>query len=239
LIEMLASHGGDRPAVKDGYVDVLGDGELKWAHKSHRLFDRKLFPRVYERFWRPAVGRSFLGLAGPGQRRERELIMEMLSISRGERVIDVGCGPGNYTPYLAEVSESGLVVGIDGSRAMVATAAKRGGGDNLAYVVGDACALPFEDGSFDAACCVGVIHMVDRPMVALDEMIRVLAPGGRLAIFATRRRRRTETRVLRGIWFFGRDELTRAMEGRGLVDIQRRVVGRSQFVSARKAGGQA
>ena len=130
------------------------------------------------------------------------------------------------------------MVGIDGSRAMVATAAKRGGGDNLAYVVGDACALPFDDGSFDAACCVGVIHMVNRPMTALDEMIRVLAPGGRLIIFATRRRRRESARVSRGIWFFGRDELTRAMQERGLLDIDRRVVGRSQFVSARKAGGR-
>ena len=233
---MLASRDGARPTIEEGYVDALGDAELRWAHRSHRLFDRKLFPRVYERFWRPAVARAFLGLTGPRHRKEREMILGMLGVARGERTLDVGCGPGNYTSYLAQASQTGLVVGIDGSRAMIAAAAKRGGGDNLAYVVGDACSLPFDDGVFDAATCVGVIHMVNRPMAALDEMVRVLGPGGRLVIFATRRRRREEGRAWRGIWFFGRDELTDAMRERGLVNIERRVFRRSQFVSARKAG---
>ena len=83
LTDMLASHQGDRPAVKDGYVDVLGDKELKWGHKSHRLFNKSLFPRVYERFWRPVVARSFLGLTGPRHRKERELTLGMLGVSRG------------------------------------------------------------------------------------------------------------------------------------------------------------
>lgn len=239
LAGMMASpaEGGRRRDVKDGYIDVLGDLE-PLAHKSHRVFNRKRFPLIYERLWRPSVSRIFFGLAGPRLRAERELTLKMLAVSSGDRVIDVGCGPGNYTLHLAEASHSGLVVGLDASEAMVATAASRGGGANLAYLRGDACALPFDDNAFDAACCVGVIHMIDRPMVALDEMVRVLAPGGRLAVVATCRRRGAAARVRRGIRFFGHDELTTAMRERGLVDIDQRVVGRAQFLSARKAEEQ-
>jgi len=238
LATMLEPRDGATSVARDGYVDLFGDAEPKWAHKSHRLFDRKLFPSVYERVWRPLVSRAFLGIGGPREREEREMALRMLGVVEGERVIDVGCGPGNYTPYLAAASRTGLVVGIDASRAMVAKAAARGGGENLAYVAGDACALPFGDASFDAASCVGVIHMVDRPMAALDEIVRVLVPGGRLVILATRRPRRAATRVRRGIWFFGRNELTDAMRERGLIDIEQHAVRRWQFVSARKAGGQ-
>jgi SAM-dependent methyltransferase len=234
---MLASRGGDPPEIRDGYVDLLGDSEARWAHDSHRLFNRKLFPPVYERFWRPTVSRMFFGLTGPRARRERAVTLEMLGVAKGDRVIDVGCGSDNYTRYLADSSGTGLVVGIDASRAMAARAAQCGGGENLAYAVGDACSLPFEDATFDAACCVGVVHMVDRPMAALDEMVRVLVPGGKLVLLATRRPRRAETRIRRGIWFFGRDQLTDALRERGLVDVQRRTFRRGQFVSARKAGG--
>jgi SAM-dependent methyltransferase len=231
---MLRSGDGGPPAVRDGYVDLLDGAEAGWAHESHRVFDRKLFPSIYERFWRPIVSRAFLGLTGPRARRERELSLGMLGVQEGERVIDVGCGPGNYTRHLAAASQTGLVIGIDASRALVAAAAKRGGAENLAYAIGDACALPFEDESFDAASCVGVIHMVRDPIAALNEMIRVLVPGGRLFLGATIRPRRQASRVRRGVWFFGRDELTSAMQARGLVDIEQRVIGRGQFLLARK-----
>jgi len=234
LVDMLSSDSGRKPTVKAGYVDALGDLEPDVAHKSHRLVNSRNFSRVYERFWRPSIARVLFGLAGPRAEKERSVMLEMLAVSPGDRVVDVGCGPGNYTRHLAEASRNGLVVGVDASEAMVATAARQDGSDNLAYLRGDACALPFEGGTFDAACCVGVIHMIERPMVALDEMVRVLAPGGRLAILSTCLPSGVAPRVRQGIRFFGHDELTTAMRGRGLVDIDQRVVRRGQFLSARK-----
>jgi ubiquinone/menaquinone biosynthesis C-methylase UbiE len=106
-------------------------------------------------------------------------------------------------------------------------------------VFGDACALPFRDESFDAACSVGVIHMVEDPFAALSEMVRVLAPGGRLAVAVTYSpkpdgpslRSRLKLKV------FGGDEVTGFFAAQGLGEIEQRVVRQGQFVSARKPVG--
>jgi ubiquinone/menaquinone biosynthesis C-methylase UbiE len=133
------------------------------------------------------------------------------------------------------------VVGIDASEAMIVAAAQQSGRVNSAYLRGDACALPFEDGTFDAACSAGVIHLLEEPMRALGEIVRVLAPGGRLALVATCARGDRAGYARGGLTYFGRDELPDAMRRHGLVDIDQRVFRRGQFISARKpeevAGG--
>ena len=160
--------------------------------------------------------------------------MDMLNVSAGDRVLDVGCGPGNSTRPLASQAGDGVVVGIDASNSMLETAVKRGGGSNLTYVRGDACELPFGDEKFNAVCCVGVIHMIDEAMRALNEMVRVLAPGGRLVIVASYGEKDAGKVVVGGVRIFGPDELTSAFSQRGLVDVDRRVSHRAQFVGGRK-----
>jgi len=167
---------------------------------------------------------------------ERRDIVEMLDISVGDRILDVGCGPGNYTRYLAQLAEEGLAIGIDASESMLEVATRRSRRANTAYIHGDACALPFEGEQFDAVCCVGVIHMLGDPMGALDEMVRVLAPGGRLALMASCGDVSRRKEFAGGVRVFGRDELTTAMRERGLVDVGQRVIYRSQFVGGRKIG---
>jgi SAM-dependent methyltransferase len=216
------------------YLDVLGGNDPIGPRRGQQVFRSKALPRVYERVWRPAVSRFFLGLSGPGATKERRIALAMLEVREGDQAIDVGCGPGNYTRPLAQAAGSGLTIGLDASEAMVAAAAKRGGGENLAYLRGDACALPFEDESFDVACSVGVIHMVDEPLVALAEMVRVLAPGGRMLVLASCARRERQRRQRGGVTIFGRDELTGALRDRGLVEIEQRVIRRGQFVAAQK-----
>jgi SAM-dependent methyltransferase len=225
----------DVPLVsKAGYFDVLGDHDPIGPHRGQQVFRRKLLSLIYERIWRPIVTRFFFGLVGLGAAKERRLTLDALDISRGDRALDVGCGPGNYTRDLASASESGPVVGIDASEAMVAAAAKRGGAANLTYFRADAAALPFRDGAFDAACSVGVIHMVEEPEAAIGEMTRVLAPGGRLVIMASCTPPGRPRRVRGGVTFFTRDELTGALRERGLVEVDRRLFRRCQIVSARK-----
>jgi len=219
---------------KDGYMDALGDRDALGPHQSQQAFGRKALPLVYERIWRPLTARVFFGLAGPRAATEREMTMEMLDVSAGDRVLDVGCGPGNYTRRLAQDAPNGLTVGIDASAAMVSAATKRENSPNIVYARADASALPFRDETFDVVCCVGVIHMTSNPMDALDEMVRVLAPGGCLAIVATCARKGVATHVRKGITVFSREALTGALIDHGLVDVGQQVIRRGQFVSARR-----
>jgi SAM-dependent methyltransferase len=232
--ELLRPVGNMPLLVKSGYVDVLGDRDPIGPHRGQQVFRREALPLIYERLWRPAVSRFFFGLGGPGAKEERQMTMSLLDVLPGDRVIDVGCGPGNYTRDLAALCGDGLAVGVDASEAMVAAAAKRGGRANLSYLRADACALPFRDGTFDVACSVGVIHMIEQPLSAVAEMVRVLAPGGRLAIVASCARKDRQRGVRGGVTVFGRDELTAALRDHGLIDIDRQIVRRGQFVSARK-----
>jgi SAM-dependent methyltransferase len=217
-----------------GYVDVLGDQDAIGPHRGQQVFQRRFVTLVYEGLWRPLVSKFFLGLGGPNAEDEMRLTLDMLAVSPGDRVIDVGCGPGNYTRRLAAAAGDGLVIGIDASEVMVATAAKRSSGTNTAYMRADGCALPFEDGTFDAACSVGVIHMIERPMAALEEIVRVLAPGGRLAVATTCAKEGKPRRARAGLTTFAHGEVSGALRELGLVDIDQRGIGRGQFVSARK-----
>ena len=106
----------------------------------------------------------------------------LLGLGEGDTVLDVACGPGNFTREFARaVGPDGLVVGIDASRTML----ERGGEElrradpgNLTLIRGDATALPFRDGSFDACCCFAALHLFADPFAALDEMRRVLSRAG-------------------------------------------------------------
>ena len=224
---------GEEVRRGDGYLDVLGSNPREGIREEQAMFRSRLLPPIYERIWRPMISRMFFGRGLP-EAEERRMVMEMLRVAPGEMVLDVGCGTGNYSRQLAEASGHGLVVGLDASKAMVASAANRGGGANLAYVRGDACALPFPDGTFDVVCSVGVIHMIGEPMKALAEMVRVLASGGRLLVVATCDE--APIPMAKGqIRTFGRDELTGALREAGFEAIDQRVVRRGQFVFGKKA----
>lgn len=215
------------------YIDVLGENARAGIRRDQSVFRSRLLPPIYERLWRPMIARLFFGRE-LREAEERRITMEMLSISSGDSVLDVGCGTGNYTRHLSRAAGDGLTVGVDASQPMIAAAARRGGGENLAYLHGDACALPFADGVFDRVCSVGVIHMIGEPMKAVAEMVRVLAPGGRLVVVAS-----YEEEAIRGskgrFTTFSRDELTGALQDEGLSDIQQHVVQRGQFVAGHKA----
>ena len=105
--------------------------------------------------------------------------------SGGERILDVGCGPGFYTAELAgRVGSSGAVVGIDGSPHMLAAAAKRcAGHDNVEFHEADVTSLPVESESFDAALSVQVLEYVSDVPTALAEMHRALRVGGRVVLW--------------------------------------------------------
>jgi SAM-dependent methyltransferase len=92
-----------------------------------------------------------------------------------KHVIDIGCGEGQIARL------AGNAVGIDPTEAQIRVAKERGGG--TVYARANADALPFPDESFDAAVACLVFEHIDRVDEALDEVGRVLRPGGRFLFF--------------------------------------------------------
>jgi arsenite methyltransferase len=117
--------------------------------------------------------------------RRRRIVREALGAAPGERILDVGCGPGFYCAELAEeVGPSGSVVGVDSSPAMLELAARRCAGYvGVELRSADAVSLPVDDAGFDAALCVQVLEYVPDPTAALAEMHRALRPGGRVVVW--------------------------------------------------------
>jgi ubiquinone/menaquinone biosynthesis C-methylase UbiE len=117
--------------------------------------------------------------------RRRRLVHEGLGARSGERIVDVGCGPGFYVEELAEqVGDEGSVVGVDPSAPMLEVAAGRTAArSNVAFHQGDAAALPLPDGGCDAALCVQVLEYVEDVTAALRELRRVVRPGGRVLVW--------------------------------------------------------
>jgi arsenite methyltransferase len=117
--------------------------------------------------------------------RRRRLVREALAARPGERVLDVGCGPGFYVAELLEqVGPAGSVTGVDASPQTLALARRRAeGAANVELHLGDATDLPVGDGAFDAALSVQVLEYVADLDAALGELHRALRPGGRLVIW--------------------------------------------------------
>jgi len=205
-------------------------------------------PRIYERWWRPTLGRVIKGPFGPGMRDEHWIAHLLLALSPGDAVLDVACATGYFTRGFAQtVGREGLAVGVDVSETMLARAVAdtvaAGLGGHAAYVRADAQELPFVEGAFDAVCCFAALHLFADPERALDRMTAMLAPGGRIAIFTSARGRTAPLRTWEsvagarsGMRLFERDEVVRALERRGFEDTRQRLAGLTQFVGGRLAG---
>jgi ubiquinone/menaquinone biosynthesis C-methylase UbiE len=230
------------PATEQCYIDLLGEERAAGPGAGQRLMESAGLAVIYERLWRPLLGRLLKGGLGPSMRDERSIALEMLALSPGHIVLDVACGPGNFTREFARaVGDEGLAVGLDASRAMLERAVCETVAVDAAYVRGDASAMPFRDGCFDAVCCFAALYLIEDPLRAIGEIVRVTASGGRVALLASVNRgllpaglANALVRPLSGIRIFGRDDLTGALREHGMTQVRQRVTGLAQFVSASK-----
>jgi SAM-dependent methyltransferase len=120
----------------------------------------------------------------PWSRLAGEKFLEWLARGPGLRWLDVGCGTGTFTELIAERCAPIEVHGVDPSEGQLATARKRRGACNVAFLQGDAMALPFEPQRFDSAVMALVIFFVPDPAKGIAEMARVVRPGGMVAAYA-------------------------------------------------------
>jgi SAM-dependent methyltransferase len=117
---------------------------------------------------------------------QRAETLTKLALRPGERVLDVGCGPGFLCESMAEiVGMEGCVTGIDISSDLIALCARRNPFKWLSYVAGDATQLAEPDASFDALACTQVAEYVPDTNRVFSEAFRVLRPGGRAVFVAT------------------------------------------------------
>jgi SAM-dependent methyltransferase len=131
-----------------------------------------------------------------GKFRVRDRLLDAVSLKGNEQVLDVGCGRGLALIGAAKRLTSGKATGIDlwnpkdlsanSPAAALANAALEGVAGKVVIDTGDMCAMPYADGSFDVVLSMTAIHNVPTAAgrdLALKEIMRVLKPGGRLAIF--------------------------------------------------------
>jgi arsenite methyltransferase len=120
---------------------------------------------------------------------QRRVVLGALAPKPGERVLDIGSGPGLMAAQLAKaVGPQGRVDGIDTSDSMLAIANEQQRADASApttFTAGGAVDIPFADASFDVVVCTQVYEYVSDIPLALAQAHRVLRPGGRIVILDT------------------------------------------------------
>ena len=144
--------------------------------------DARLQQRVQRYGWDRAAStyeKSWQKQLEPAQTR----LLEMATLARGERVLDLACGTGLVTFRAADaVGTTGSVIGTDISEGMIeqcGTAARERGIANVSFQRAAAEQLDFPEGSFDAVLCgLGMMYVTDFTG-AIREMFRVTRPGGR------------------------------------------------------------
>jgi SAM-dependent methyltransferase len=229
---------------RGGYLDLLGDAPQAGPSTgfAQRLMRTSAVPRVYEDWWRPALGRVAKGLRGPSMAEEHRLAARLLEVSPGQVVLDVACGTGAFTRGFARAAgPRGLCIGLDASTSMLVRAdAATAPHEPVAFLRADAVSPPLSPGTLDAVCCFAALHLFDDAEAALASYARLLRPGGRLAVLTSARRGfplrvfDSAVGVVGGMRMFGRGEIAELLRQRGFDEVSEQFHGVVQIVGGRR-----
>jgi SAM-dependent methyltransferase len=120
-------------------------------------------------------------LMGRWSQKLAPLFIDFAGIAAGERILDVGCGTGSLTFALLKAANLDEIMAIDYSPVFVAETIRRNTDPRIKVQQGDACALSFDNGTFNRALALLVLHFVSDAGKAVAEMRRVVQPGGVVA----------------------------------------------------------
>ena len=137
-------------------------------------------PRAGNDVW--AAGKLYEPYVGRWSRLVAREFLDWLAIPPGKDWLDVGCGTGALSQTLVERCRPAAVTGVDPSAAFIEHAKAHGRGP-ARFLVGDAQSLPLGADSVDAAVSGLVLNFVPQPQVAVEEMARVVRPGGTVAAY--------------------------------------------------------
>ena len=126
---------------------------------------------IYDRRWRRYNERTL------------NAVLAALALSGHERLLDIGCGTGEFERLALRRCPTVTAVGVDLVSSMIDVARmKLHGAANVTFQVGQIESLPFRPGAFDAVVCANMLHHVQDPRQALQECVRVLRPRGQLVL---------------------------------------------------------
>jgi ubiquinone/menaquinone biosynthesis C-methylase UbiE len=167
---------GSRFPVGEGMIDFVG--ERVRPHGLQRSLETPLIARSYERYVRPAL--ELLLTRGQFDRDSEYLVYRSLLGRPQGAIVDLGCGTGLFTRRLMRDLDAQLV-GVDVSKPMIeeAIAQAREAAVAIDFVRGEAPALPFQSASVGALLQAGSLHFIGDLSASLNEVSRVLKPGGR------------------------------------------------------------
>jgi arsenite methyltransferase len=160
-----------------GRVAVAPDGSFHFHRGPHYAATRLGYDATELASLPAEVTASFAGIGNPHA---------IAPIPEGATVLDIGCGAGTDLLLAARrVGPSGLAIGVDMTAGMASVATAGAVSCGLAHVevrLGDATDLPVDAGTVDIVISNGVLNLVPDKIRALDEIWRVLRPGGRAQI---------------------------------------------------------
>lgn len=128
-----------------------------------------------------ADGDGYELLMGRWSRLLAQPFLNFTGLADGERVLDVGCGTGHLARAVVHGSRPAAVHAVDLSAAYIEHARRHTPAAQVRFEVGDACALPFGDRTFDRVLSMLVLHFVPQTAQAIAQMRRVSRPGGVVA----------------------------------------------------------
>jgi len=162
--------------IRDGIVYFIDPRELEGQNQRFSRYYDRLAP-----FYSMFIKFAFMPFGG--ERKAREEILERLDLDGG-RILEVSIGNGANLPFLFEASDAREIIGIDISIGMLSgcrkLTSKRGWQVDLCFA--KAGAMPFRPETFDKVLHIGGINFFSDKKQAIDEMIRVARPGGKIVI---------------------------------------------------------
>lgn len=130
-----------------------------------------------------AIGANYEPYIGRWSRFVAREFLSWLSMPPAKQWLDIGCGTGALSQIILEAALPSKVKGVDPSEGYIAFARDQVVDDRVSFTVGDAQALPFESAQFDAVVSGLVLNFLPHPDLAVNEMLRVVRPGGIVAAY--------------------------------------------------------